>query len=72
MKHISLQLKACVLYLLSFTEKKKHFKNYQKCFLFHLKSSFRSQGIQFFVIFLFLSTVSRFKESDETGIIMTS
>ena len=27
------------------------FKNYEKCFLFHLKSSFRSWDIQFFVIF---------------------
>ena len=27
------------------------FKNYEKCFLFHLKSSFRSRDIQMFVIF---------------------
>ena len=27
------------------------FKNYEKCFLFHLKSSFRFWDIQFFVIF---------------------
>ena len=27
------------------------FKNYEKCFLFHLKSSFRSRDIQIFVIF---------------------
>ena len=27
------------------------FKNYEKCFLFHRKSSFRSQDIQMFVIF---------------------
>ena len=27
------------------------FKNYEKCFLFHLKSTFRSQDIQIFVIF---------------------
>ena len=27
-------------------------KNFEKCFLFHLKSSFRSQNIQFFVFHL--------------------
>ena len=27
------------------------FKNYEKCFLFHLKTSFRSRDIQIFVIF---------------------
>ena len=37
-------------------EKKKLFKNYEKCFLLHLKSSFRSRDIQFFVIFPLLST----------------
>ena len=26
-------------------------KNYEKCFLFHLKSSFHSQDIQFFIVF---------------------
>ena len=29
--------------------KRKHFKNYGKRFLFHLKSSFHSRDIQFFV-----------------------
>ena len=38
--------------------KTKHFKNHEKCFLFHLKCPFHSQDIQFFS---FLSTVSRFK-----------
>ena len=28
-------------------------QNYEKCFLFHLKSSFRCQDIQIFVIFSF-------------------
>ena len=32
------------------------FKNYEKYFLFHLKSSFRSQDIRIFLIFPFLST----------------
>ena len=40
-----------------------------KCFLFHLKSSFRSQDIQIFVIFLFLFTLSRFKRTNGSGII---
>ena len=40
--------------------------------LFHLKSPFRSRDIQFFVIFSFLSTVSRCKGSYETGITLTS
>ena len=30
---------------------RESFKNYEKCFLFHLKSSFRSQDIQLFVLF---------------------
>ena len=34
-----------------FFTKKKPFKNYEKCFLFHLKSSFHSRDIQIFVIF---------------------
>ena len=47
-------LKACVRYFLSnfyFFSKLYPFKNYEKCFLFHPKSSFRSRDIQFFVIF---------------------
>ena len=45
--------KACVHYFLSnfyFFTKWQPFKNYEKCFLFHLKSFFSSQDIQFFVI----------------------
>ena len=40
-------------------------------FLFNLKSSFRSQDIKIFVIFSFpfLSTLSRFKRTYESGII---
>ena len=44
------------------------FKNYEKCFLFHLKSSFCSWDIQVFVIFS-LSTLSRFKKANGSGII---
>ena len=47
-------VKTCVPYFLSnfyFFTKWQLFKNYEKCFLFHLKSSFRSRDIQFFVIF---------------------
>ena len=46
--------KACVRYFLSnfyFFIKWKLFKNYQKCFLFHLKSAFPSWDIQILVIF---------------------
>ena len=46
--------KACVRYFLSnfyFFTKRYPFKNCEKCFLFHLKSSFRSRDIQFFVNF---------------------
>ena len=32
-------------FVLIFTSNDSHFKNDEKCFLFHLKSSFRSQGI---------------------------
>ena len=41
------------------------FKNYEKCFLFHLKSSIHSQNIQFY-------SVSRFNGSNETEIIMVT
>ena len=46
--------KACVRYFLSnfyFFTKWWSFKNYENCFLFHPKSSFRSWVIQIFVIF---------------------
>ena len=38
-------------------------------FLSHLKSSFRCRDIQFFVIFSFLSKLSRFKRPNGSGII---
>ena len=40
----------------------------EKCFLFHLKSAFRSLDIQIFVIFS-LSTLSRFNRANGNGII---
>ena len=46
-------LKACARHFLSnfyFSPNDSHQKNYEKCFLFHLKSSFCSQDIHFFVI----------------------
>ena len=63
---VAIYTEVCVLYFLYFT-KINYFKSYKKCFLFHLKSSFCSQGIQFFVIF---SLFSRLKGSNETAIIM--
>ena len=45
-------LKACVRYffqILIFSPNDSPFKNCEKCFLFHLKSSFRSRDIQVFV-----------------------
>ena len=42
--------------------KRKHFKNYEKCFMFHLKSSFCSKNIQIFIFFPFRFTFYRFKE----------
>ena len=41
----------------------------EKCFLFHLESSFCSQDIQVLVIFPFLSTLSRLKKTNGSGII---
>ena len=48
-----LKLVSAVFYQILFFTKRWPFKNYEKCFLFHLKSSFRSRDIQFF---LFLSS----------------
>ena len=59
---------ACVLYFLHFIER-GHFKNIEKCFSFHLKSSFCSQYFQFFVIFC--TSFPHFKRSGETVIIVT-
>ena len=46
---ISEALKDSVLYFLCSIQR-KHFKNYEKCFLFRLKSSVRSLDIQFCLI----------------------
>ena len=52
--------------------KAEHLKNYEKHFLFHLESSFRSRDLQIFVFLPFLFTVFRFKRPDETRIVMKS
>ena len=44
-------------------------KTVEKYFLFHLKSTLHSQDIHMFVIFRFLSTLSRFKRTNASGII---
>ena len=41
----------------------------EKCFLFHLKSSFRSRDIQIFVFFPLPFHFSRFKRTNGRGII---
>ena len=49
--------KACLYYFLSnfyFFSKQWTSKNYKKCFLFYIKSSFHSRVIKFFVIFSLL------------------
>ena len=50
---IHMQFNVCVCYFSSnfyFSPNDSPLKNYEKCFLFLLKSSFRSQDIQIFVI----------------------
>ena len=42
-------------------QQKKALKKYLKCFLIHLKSSFRSQDTQFLVILLLLFQLFPFK-----------
>ena len=44
-------------------------KTMKNVFVFHIKSSFRSRDIQFFIIFPFLSTLSRFKRANGSGMI---
>ena len=44
------------------------FKNYERCFLFRIKSSFHSWDIHIFVIVPF-STLFRFKKTNGSGII---
>ena len=49
------QIKGCVWYIFCYSfyfyHQRKPLKNDEKCFLFHVKSSFRSRGIKFFVVF---------------------
>ena len=55
-----LAVQACVCYFLShfyFFTKRQPFKDYEKCFLFHLKSSFSSQDIKIFVVFFLPSHI---------------
>ena len=65
-------LKACIRYFLlifCFFTKLQPFEKYEKYLLFHLKSSFCSRDIQIFVIFSFLSTLSRLEKTNGSGII---
>ena len=48
MWNVTYNFKACVSYF-SFLHQMIPLNNYEKCFLFHLKSSFHSQEIQVFV-----------------------
>ena len=71
-KHLKYYVKACVCYFLS----NFYFSTYndsplktEKCFLFHLKSSFCTRDIQIFVIFSLPFTLSRFKRANGSGII---
>ena len=50
----SLLQSLCLLFSSIFLTKLQPFKNYKKCFLFYLKSSFRSRDIQIFVFLSFL------------------
>ena len=66
--------KACVLYFLSKNFFSLNYSSsktiyYKICYLFHQKSSFHSQDIQYFVIFSYLSTLTRLKTSNGNGII---
>ena len=44
---------SAIFYQICISHQMKLFKNYEKCFLFHLKSSFRSRDIQIFVFLSF-------------------
>ena len=66
--YLSLKPGSAIFYKCFFFTNRWPFKNYEKRFLFHLKSSFHSRDIQFFVVFSFLSTLSRFKRINGSGI----
>ena len=61
-------VKTSVLYFFYIFPKESISKNYEKCFLFHLKSSFSCRDSEFIKFCSLLFTVSR---SKETRIIMT-
>ena len=66
---VAFDFKACVRYFL-FHQMISPLKNYEICFLFHLKSSFRSRNIQIFAIFFsILSALSTFKKTNGSRII---
>ena len=66
---INLKLVSAIFYQIFIFSPKESPSNYKKCFLFHRKSSFRSQDIQIFVFFPFFSTLPRFKRTNRGGII---
>ena len=65
-----LKLVSAIFYeIVIFSTNDSPLKTMKNVFLFHLNSSFCSQDIQIFVIFLFLSPLSRFKWTNGSGII---
>ena len=64
----SLKLVSAIFYQIFISSPNDSPSKTEKCFLFHLKSSFRSRDIQIFVIFP-LSTLYRFKRTNGSGII---
>ena len=65
-----LKLVSAIFYqIFIFFTKWQPLKNYEKCFLFHLKISFCSQDIKFFVIFSLPFCTSRYKRTNGCGII---
>ena len=65
----SLKLLSTIFYQIFVFSPNDGFKIYEKCLLLHLKSSFRSPDIQIFAFLTFLSTLSRLKRTNGSGII---
>ena len=65
----SLKLLSTIFYQIFVFSPNDGFKIYEKCLLLHLKSSFRSRDIQIFAFLTFLSTLSRLKRTNGSGII---
>ena len=63
-----LKLASAIFYQIFIFSRNDNPSKTENCFLFHLKSSFLSRDIQIFVIFLFLSALSRHKRTNESGI----